>query len=131
MTKPPVADGPGLVQQLYLTPDGQIFESCDSIFAAEHLRGQSVAVAFPVLESCWKSFFQPENADFREFALRGVHMGFPGFDGIFDFKFLKVWFGQREAIYWFVAERTAYYLRHQAEQQRRNERALCEKIVTA
>ncbi len=131
MKKPPAAGAAAFIQQIYLTPDGQILESCDSIFATKSLRGQSVAAAFPVLESCWQSFFQPENADFREFALRGVHMVFPGFDGIFDFKFLKVWFGQREAVYWFIVERTEYYRLHQAEQQRRNERALCEKIVTA
>lgn len=116
-------------QQIYLSPEGYILESCDSLFPTEVLRGQPLAAVFPVLESCWSAFSQPENADFREFALPGVHLEFPGVTGIFDLRFLKVWLGQREAIFWFIAEKTSRYRRRQAEQQRRNERSLSPEFV--
>lgn len=117
-------------QQIYLSPEGFVLESCDTLFPAAALRGAALVRVFPVLESCWASLFRPDDAAFGEFALPGVHLDFPsGASGIFDFQFLKIWLGQREAVFWHIAERTDFYQKKQAEQQRRNEGALRARLT--
>ncbi len=106
-------------QQIYLAPDGRILSSDDSIFDTEMWEGVSVLEIFPVLESCHPYFYQPDNFDFREFQLPGVQLPRGKTVAYFDFYFLKIWYESREAIFWWMEDRSKFYRQKQYEQQKR------------
>lgn len=107
-------------QQIYLSPDGRILCSDDAIFETDDWSGVPVQDIFPVLESCYPYLFQPENVNFREFSLPAVQFERGDHPAWFDFYFLKIWFDSREAIFWWVEDRTRFYAEKQRQQQRRN-----------
>lgn len=111
-------------QQFYLSPDGRIICSDDSIFHTGDWSGVRVQDIFPILESCYPYFFQPDNVNFREFSLPAVQFERDSRPAWFDFYFLKIWFDSREAIFWWMEDRTDFYAEKQQAQQVRNTSAL-------
>lgn len=114
-------------QQFYLSPQGQILSSDDTLFNTTAWQGVSVLEVFPVIESCYPLFFQPDNIGFREFQLPAVQLSKSGIDAFFDFYFLKIWYESREAIFWWMEDRTDFYTAKQQVQQVRNQQFLLEE----
>jgi hypothetical protein len=108
-------------QQIYLSVDGRVLLSCDSIFLTSKAKNKMLQYEIPFLQSLWQNITTSEFPFYKDFNIEGVFLSFGKVKGYFDVHFMKIHLDNQEAVFWHLQDKTPHYTKAIKKQQISNE----------
>ena len=111
---------PKFCQTILFDLNGQIIESCDTLFSASSFSNTSVVEWFDLMESIFSSILELKVGD-QEISFTKVHAPCEDLPGFYDFTFSKIKIKNSEYILWYTYDYTHVYQELLDYQQKKNE----------
>jgi hypothetical protein len=108
-------------QQIYLSVDGSVLVSCDSIFLTSKAQNTRLQYEIPFLQSMWHDLITSDFPFYEDFNIEGVFLSFGPAKGYFDVHFMKIHLDNQEALFWHLQDKTPHYTKAIKKQQVSNE----------
>jgi hypothetical protein len=108
-------------QQIYLSVDGLVLVSCDSIFLTSKAQNARLQYEIPFLQSMWQDLITTDFPFYEDFNIEGVYLNFGPSKGYFDVHFMKILLDNQEALFWHIEDKTPHYTKAIKQQQVSNE----------
>jgi hypothetical protein len=108
-------------QQIYMSVDGSVLVSCDSIFQTSKAKNKMLQNEIPFLQSMWQELITSDFPFYKDFIINGVFLNFGPSKGYFDVHFMKIHLDNQEALFWHLQDKTPHYTKAIKKQQTSNE----------
>ena len=107
-------------QTILVDLNGQIVESCDTIFSAGSFHSQNVLTWFDLIESIFPSVLELRVGD-QAISFAKIHAPSNALPGFYDFSFSKIIIDDKPHILWYIYDYTNVYQHLLEYQQEKNE----------
>jgi hypothetical protein len=108
-------------QQIYLSVDGHVLASCDTLFLTPEGIGSPLYNQIPFLQSLWQNLITPDFPFYKDYSIKGVHLNIEHKNGYYDVHFMKILLDNQEAVFWYLQDKTKKYREAIKQQQISNE----------
>jgi hypothetical protein len=117
-------------QQIYLSVDGHVLASCDTLFMTPDEKNISLQNQIPFLQSLWQNLITPDFPFYKDFAIEGVYLNIGSKNGYFDVHFMKILLDNQEALFWYLQDKTTVYDNAILQQQISNEAYINTNLIS-
>lgn len=107
-------------QTILVDLNGQIVESCDTLFPASNFHSQNVLTWFDLIESIFPSILELNVGD-QAISFAKIHAPSNTLPGFYDFSFSKIMLKDKPHILWYIYDYTNVYQHLLEYQQEKNE----------